>query len=276
MQAASQAKPVTPEPLVLEPDEDPVTGQLVYAVPQGTAGPAQEAPRQLAAATVPDLVLTPRWDIATVAPQDAGAEPQPISRIPRERMAAASWDQIAQTLRSAEEGKQGGTDVELRPGGELMLVFAEHTSVAQPLSRLPQERMAAATVGPSSADVAVLQRLDPANTESWTPTQTGLISGWIFRMTPPVRSERQFVFLAFRSPSDGNAFRIAVLEPDMDAEFGHKPHMIRVRVGGREIPVICGPGGRAARDLAEVRTHAAKWMAYTSRRMAGLDPGFSR
>jgi len=191
-------------------------------------------------------------------------------------MAATSWDEIAHALRSAEQGSPGGTDVELRPGGQLVLVYEEHRLEAQPLSRLPQDRMAATNAGPSSADVAVLRRLDPANMESWTPMETDLVSGWMFQMTPPVPGQAQFVFLAFRSPSDANAFRIAVLEPDMDAEFGHKPHMIRVHVGGRKIPVICGPEGRPARDLAEVRTHAAKWMAYTSRRIAGLDPGFSR
>jgi hypothetical protein len=101
------------------------------------------------------------------------------------------------------------------------------------------------------------------------------LSGWTFRLTPPFAGQRLFVFFAFRSPSDGNAFRIAVLDPDMDIQYGHAPHMISVHVGGRPIPVICGPGGRPARDLAEVRTHAAKWMAYTSARMSGRNPGFS-
>jgi hypothetical protein len=59
----------------------------------------------------------------------------------------------------------------------------------------------------------------------------------------------------------------------MDAEFGHDTHMIRTYVGWTEIPVICGPDGLPATDLAEVRTHAAKWMAYTSGRMANLDGG---
>jgi hypothetical protein len=135
--------------------------------------------------------------------------------------------------------------------------------------------MAARQLGPSPADVELLRRLDPDNAENWTPVRTGRLTGWTFRFTPPLASQRAFVFFAFRSPSDGNAFRIAVLEPDMDTEYGHAPHMIRVHVGGRPVPVICGPGGRPARDLAAVRTHAAKWMAYTSARMAGRNPGFS-
>jgi hypothetical protein len=101
------------------------------------------------------------------------------------------------------------------------------------------------------------------------------MSGWTFQLRPPFAGQQPFVFFTFRSPSDGNAFRIAVLEPDMDTEYGHAPHMIRVYVGNQQIPVICGPRGRPARHLPEVRTHAAKWMAYTSTRMAGRNPGFS-
>jgi hypothetical protein len=132
-----------------------------------------------------------------------------------------------------------------------------------------------ASLGPSPADVEILRRLDPGNTEHWTPVRTAHLSGWTFGLTPLFAGQQPFVFFGFRSPSDGNAFRIAVLQPDMDTEYGHAPHMIKVHVGGRPIPVICGPGGRPARDLAEVRTHAAKWMAYTSARMSGRDPGFS-
>jgi hypothetical protein len=133
----------------------------------------------------------------------------------------------------------------------------------------------AGQVGPSAADVEVLRRLDPGNAEDWTPVRTGRLTGWTFRLTPPFTGQRPFVFFAFRSPSDGNAFRIAVLDPDMDTEYGHAPHMVRIHVGGRPVPVICGPGGRPARDLAAVRAHAAKWMAYTSARIAGRNPGFS-
>ena len=135
--------------------------------------------------------------------------------------------------------------------------------------------MAPGQLGPSPADVEILRRLDPGNAEDWTPVRTGRITGWTFRLMPPFAGQRPFVFFAFRSPSDGNAFRIAVLEPDMDTEYGHAWHMIRAYVGGRPVPVICGPGGRPARDLAQVRTHAAKWMAYTAARMSGRNPGFS-
>jgi len=135
--------------------------------------------------------------------------------------------------------------------------------------------VAAAQLGPSPEDAALLRRLDPGNAEDWNPVLTTRITGWTFQLTSPFPGQRPFIFFAFRSPSDGNAFRIAVLEPDMDTEYGHAPHMIRAYVGGRAVPVICGPGGRPAVDLAEVRTHAAKWAAYTSALMAGRNPRFS-
>lgn len=184
-----------------------------------------------------------------------------------------SWDKIVQALRTAEEGRPGSADVELRPGGQLVLTGRERES--QPLSRLPRGRMAA-DHAPSTQDVDALRQLDPGNDEQWTPVLTGQISGWAFQMSPPFAGQPPFVFFAFRSPSDGNAYRVAVLEPDMDGEYGHRWHMIATYVGGQRIPVICGPSGKPARDLATVRVHAAKWMAYVSSLFAGRRPGFSQ
>lgn len=56
------------------------------------------------------------------------------------RMATATWEDIARTLRTAEDGRAGAVDVELRPGGELVLTGREQP--AQPLSQLPKGRMA--------------------------------------------------------------------------------------------------------------------------------------
>jgi hypothetical protein len=61
-----------------------------------------------------------------------------VSRLPQERM-AATWDDIARALRTAED-KRPGADVELRPGGELVLTGREQPP--QPLSQLPRGRMA--------------------------------------------------------------------------------------------------------------------------------------
>ncbi len=259
MKPESDARLGTAELVALEPYLDPDTGQVVYATPSW---------RQPG---IRDLMLSPDSSIVATTPDGTG-ELEPLSRIPQSRMAAASWDQIAQALRDAEEGRPGRSDVELRNG---QLVLTDRDKGPRPVSRLPQERMAAVNGGPSQADVAELRRLDPDNAEQWSPVLTDLMAGWTFRLTSLVPGQPPFVFFAFRSPSDGNAFRIAVLQPDMDAEFGHAPHMVRTYVGGKKIPVICGPDGLPAENLAEVRTHAGKWMAYTSRRIAGLSPGFS-
>jgi hypothetical protein len=53
---------------------------------------------------------------------------------------AATWEEIARSLRTAEDGKQGAADVELRPGGQLVLTGREQPP--QPLSQLPRGRMA--------------------------------------------------------------------------------------------------------------------------------------
>jgi hypothetical protein len=56
------------------------------------------------------------------------------------QMATATWEDIARTLRTAEDGGAGAADVELRPGGELVLTGREQPP--QPLSQLPKARMA--------------------------------------------------------------------------------------------------------------------------------------
>ena len=184
-----------------------------------------------------------------------------------------SWDKIVQALRDAEECRPGPADVELRPGGQLVLTGRGREP--QPLSRLPRSRMAA-NQAPAAENIDALRQLDPGNDEQWTPVLGDQISGWAFQMIPPFVGQPPFVFFAFRSPSDGNAYRVAVLEPDMDHEYGHRWHMIATYVGGRRVPVICGPHGKPAKDLATVRVHAAKWMAYVSSLFAGRRPGFSQ
>ena len=56
------------------------------------------------------------------------------------QMATATWEDIARTLRTAEDRRAGAVDVELRPGGELVLTGREQPT--QPLSQLPKGRMA--------------------------------------------------------------------------------------------------------------------------------------
>ena len=196
-----------------------------------------------------------------------------LSRLPTERM-AADWDTITTTLRNKEEGLAPSVDLELRPGGNVAVVQAG-TAVERPVSTLPTERMAAAMLGPSTSDVEEIRELDPTNCENWTPEQRGEFSGWTFELEPPFATQGHFRFLVFRSPSDGNRLRISPLYPNYDDLFGHDAHMINVRLGGYVVPVICGPNGRAAADFTQARGDAAKWMIYTSYRLAGQRAPFS-
>lgn len=148
------------------------------------------------------------------------------------------------TLHAQESGVRTRTDVIVEPGGRLSEIPAGPVDHREALSRLPQERMAARNTGPSSADAAEISRLDPDNVECWTPVRHGGFGGWTFELSLPVRGQRRFKFLVFRSPSDGNALRISPLYPNLDAHYGHEPHMITARLGGEDVPVICGPAGR--------------------------------
>jgi hypothetical protein len=86
---------------------------------------------------VRDLTLIEGGKLTAVP--GSGTDLIQVSRLPEERM-AATWEDIARTLRTAEDGKPGALDVELRPGGELVLTGRELPP--QPLSQLPKGRMA--------------------------------------------------------------------------------------------------------------------------------------
>ncbi len=200
----------------------------------------------------------------------------PLSTIPAERMAAdlpKDWAAVAEQLRRKEQGLPS-QDVVLRPGGAVEL----NRPGEQPTqaSRLPQEVMAATVPLPNMAEAAEVMRADPRRVEGWEPMTTSVLSGWKFRLQP-IPGGQVFTFLAFRNPSDGNLFRIWVLNPNMDDPLwhGHRHHMISVTVGGQRIPVLCGPGGTAACDLATARLYAAKWAVYTLRMMRGEKTCFS-
>jgi hypothetical protein len=85
-----------------------------------------------------DLRLVEGGKIAGVS--ESGTSPVQVSRLPHERMATATWDDIANVLRTAEDGSGRTVDVELRPGGEL--VVTDRQEPTQLLSRLPKGRMA--------------------------------------------------------------------------------------------------------------------------------------
>jgi hypothetical protein len=118
-------------PIVLASQRDPVTGQDVFASASEPVPSAGPRPRMR------DLALVEGGTIAAIP--ESGASPIQVSRLPEERM-AATWEDVARTLRTAEDGRPGAFDVELRPGGELVLTSREQPS--QPLSQLPKGRMA--------------------------------------------------------------------------------------------------------------------------------------
>jgi hypothetical protein len=257
--ASTRIPPAPQDELVLRPYLDLTTDQVVYAE------------------LTEDGQLVARAEHSS-APQGSPGTVGVPSRLPIQRMAAgASWDTIAETLRDKENGRTTPTDLVVRPGGGIVMVPAGATErLADPVSTLEPERMAATMLGPSSADVEEIRRLDPNNEEHWTPRQQGDFSGWTFEMTPPFASQGRFKFLVFRSPSDGNQLRISPLRPKYDHLFGHGPHMINVRLGGHVVPVICGPGGRAATNFTIARGHTVKWMIYASYRLAGRPAPFSQ
>jgi len=255
-----------PDIIDLTPVTDPVTGQQVYAdlSASGDVISCFPVPRP----TTPDNPCEKVYE-----PTDPSAAPAgtPLSRLPEGRMAADHWAEIIATLERHERGERTPSDVSMLPGGALMLTTP--TGDKQQ-STLPTGRMAAVTVGPTAAEARVLRSLDPDGVEDWQLVGNELMSGWAFRLQPQFES-RRYEFFAFRSPSDANLYRVAVLWPNMDREYGHRPHIISRVVGGEEVKVICGPAGAPARDLTEARMHAAKWTAYTSALRTGRNPGFS-
>jgi hypothetical protein len=118
-------------PIVSTSQPDPTTGQAVYVPPREPALPTRVRP------AMRDLTLVEGGKIA--ADPESGTSLMHVSRLPQRRM-AATWDDIARTLRTAEDGRPGAVDVELRPGGELVLTGREQP--LRPLSQLPKGRMA--------------------------------------------------------------------------------------------------------------------------------------
>lgn len=233
-----------------------------------------------------DVVVQPGGRLACVPSGLPSSHGQPMSTLPPWRMAAGNdWDSIFRELRQKENGERTGTELVVQPGGQLVRVLAgQPNSQGTPVSRLPEDRMAATNVvgdsatrviGPSTTDAIEIRELDPRNVESWRIHEQGGLSGWSFALTPPITPQKAFRFFVWRSPSEGNALRITAVEPYF-GKPSHEWHIIRIWFGRIEVPVICAtPGARPARNFAEVRGQAAKWTTYVSLRLAGIKPGFS-
>ncbi len=258
----SDATAVPGEPIELTPAWDPVLRQLVYMDVAVSGGEIRAERRR-----------HDEGDTAVKAAVHQDSALQTLSVLPTGRMAGDNgWEEVKKALGAAET-RRDAPDVELRPGGEL--VVRQPNSEVVSTSVLPTGRMASVVQGPDLNDMRMLQELDPDNVEQWQPVTEGELTGWTFRFNPGRRDVPDFHFFAFRSPSDRNLWRITPIRPNLDHMFGHSPHMIKAYVGGTPIPVICGPDGAPAPSLREVRTWAAKWTRYWASRLANEDPGFS-
>lgn len=199
-----------------------------------------------------------------------------VSTLPRDVMAGSAWDEVRQAMRQHERNERTSSVPAMLPGGQIV-VHDQRSHTDQPIAVIPRDVMAATTVMPlTERDITDIEGLDPDNLEGWTPVYGQHVSGFMFTLSAdPFPQLPPFVFFAFRSADDAGLWRVAVLSPNMDTAFGHTAHIVRTRVGSAQRAVLCGPGGRACRTLAEAREHAGKWKVYTAARMAGFDPGFS-
>jgi hypothetical protein len=196
--------------------------------------------------------------------------------IPTDRMSGSGWDQARDVISANERGDRSNSVV-VQPGGKLSVVSESEVSNSnRPLTVLPSDRMSALR-GATQDDVDELSGLDPDNVEDWSVVAPSFLqgaTGWRFDMDAP-HQEGQFQFLAFRDPGRNNEWQVSPVYPNYIKEYGHGPHMLKTTVGGRLVPVICGPGGTTHKTLSSVRAAAAKWTLYTSCKIAKIDPGFS-
>lgn len=202
-----------------------------------------------------------------------GEKSTTASQLPQARLAGnLGWEEVGRILREQEQNGGNGQQVELAPGGKLVVVEKEGST--REASTLPQERLAALKPWIEESDTATVRTIDPSNVEGWTPVFTPTLDGWRFSLK--VHPDGfQFVFVAFRSPNESGQWRLWVLSPNADECYGHKDHMVSTMVGSTKIPVLCGPGGRPANSLQEARLHAGKWAAYTQAHIFGQTPAFS-
>lgn len=119
------------------------------------------------------------------------------------------------------------------------------------------------------AEIAEIKRLDPDNVERWTRRQFGALRGMEFRFNARFPNPGYFRFLALKSPS---GWSVSPLHPNIDTRTGHDHHLVTRRIGGQEVPVICGPDGREATSLREAREFAVKWSVYIEGKLNNLQP----
>jgi hypothetical protein len=248
------------EVIDLFPAKDPRTGQLFWSAeernPQVEAGNANIFLRD-----------------GHVFESETGGEVSLLGKVAQGRMAGAGWDEIDQYFADEEGGRSTGMSLEARPGGEMVLVDKNRAGETQ-IGNAAQGRMAAANPKATLEELRVIRVLDPTNIEQWTPREFGSIRGLEFRFRSRLPEPGYFKFLVLKTGSD--AWRIAPLHPNMDDLFGHRHHMVSASIGGESVPVICGPGGRAASSLKEARDFAYKWSTYIEGILSGRSPRHSQ
>jgi hypothetical protein len=89
------------------------------------------------------MTTSPRESVmAASRTEAAGRGRVPAGHLPVAPIADDNpWEEIVRSLRTAEDGRLVATDVELQPGGKLILTGRGRAP--QPLSQLPRGRMAA-------------------------------------------------------------------------------------------------------------------------------------
>jgi hypothetical protein len=187
-------------------------------------------------------------------------------------MAGSGWDEIDQYFADEEGGKSTGMSLEARPGGEMVLIDKNRAGETQ-IGNAAQGRMAANPKA-TSDELRAIRNIDPTNIEQWTPKEFGSIRGLEFRFKSRLAQPGYFKFLVLKTGND--AWRIAPLHPNMDDLFGHRHHMVSTNIGGENVPVICGPGGKAAASLKEARDFAYKWSTYIEGILSGRSPRHSQ
>jgi hypothetical protein len=196
-----------------------------------------------------------------------------LGNVAQGRMAGAGWDEIDRYFADEEGGRPTGMSLEARPGGEMVLVDKNRAGETQ-IGNTAQGRMAAANPRATPDELRTLRSIDPTNIENWVPREFGSIRGLEFRFSSRLAKPGYFKFLVLKTGND--TWRIAPLHPNMDDLFGHRHHMVSATIGGELVPVICGPGGRAATSLKEARDFAYKWSTYIEGILSGRSPRHSQ
>ena len=124
------------------------------------------------------------------------------------------------------------------------------------------------------AEHQLLKQLDPHGEEQWNPVTFGELRGYTFVFANQFFTYPEyFKFLALYRGDD--QWWISPLYPNLDHDVSHHFHLVTRTIGEHQFPILCGPRGRRAQDLRQVREFAAKWSVYVAQVLNRVAPGFS-